>query len=217
MERVDEEGQIATASTMCRLLSEVPIGTMGPSKCVIYDIHALQERFYFKDTVTPLLVSAIPLFVDLLRSDEFVGESIAIAFPDEGACKRFGKFFKEWDVIICTKVREGDKRIVTIKEGEPEGKHVFIVDDLVKTGGTLIQCQVALLKQGATKVSAFVTHPVFPQESWKRFTDPAEGNEKFHNFFITNSCPAMAEFLQDKDPFRVLSIAQSIAETILAY
>ena len=44
--------------------------------------------------------------------------------------------------IICTKVREGDKRIVRLKEGEATGRHVVIVDDLVQSGGTLIECQV---------------------------------------------------------------------------
>ena len=44
--------------------------------------------------------------------------------------------------IVCAKVREGDKRIVRIKEGDPKGRHVVIVDDLVQSGGTLIECQV---------------------------------------------------------------------------
>ena len=44
--------------------------------------------------------------------------------------------------IVCAKVREGDKRIVRIKEGDPAGRHVVIVDDLVQSGGTLIECQV---------------------------------------------------------------------------
>lgn len=50
-----------------------------------------------------------------------------------------------WAQVICNKVREGDKRIVRIKEGNPEGCHVVIVDDLVQSGGTLIECQVFLL------------------------------------------------------------------------
>ena len=37
-------------------------------------------------------------------------------------------------MVICTKVREGDKRIVSVKEGEIKNRHVFIIDDLVKTG-----------------------------------------------------------------------------------
>lgn len=49
--------------------------------------------------------------------------------------------------VICTKVRDGDKRIVRLKEGEPRGKHVVIVDDLVQSGGTLIECQKLLASQ----------------------------------------------------------------------
>lgn len=45
--------------------------------------------------------------------------------------------------IVCAKVREGDQRIVRIKEGDPSGRHVVIVDDLVQSGGTLIECQVS--------------------------------------------------------------------------
>lgn len=44
--------------------------------------------------------------------------------------------------IVCAKVREGDQRIVRLKEGDPRGRHVVIVDDLVQSGGTLIECQV---------------------------------------------------------------------------
>ena len=49
--------------------------------------------------------------------------------------------------MVCAKVREGDKRIVRIKEGNPAGFHVVIVDDLVQSGGTLIECQVIVIKE----------------------------------------------------------------------
>lgn len=44
--------------------------------------------------------------------------------------------------IVCNKVRDGNQRIVRIKEGDPRGRHIVIVDDLVQSGGTLIECQV---------------------------------------------------------------------------
>lgn len=54
--------------------------------------------------------------------------------------------------IICTKVRDGAKRIVRLKEGEPKGRHVVIVDDLVQSGSTLIECQKLLASQVHTHI-----------------------------------------------------------------
>jgi adenine/guanine phosphoribosyltransferase-like PRPP-binding protein len=44
--------------------------------------------------------------------------------------------------IVGTQVRDGNNRIVRLKGGEPQGHQVVIVDDLVQSGGTLIECQV---------------------------------------------------------------------------
>lgn len=65
--------------------------------------------------------------------------------------------------VICTKVRDGDKRIVRLKEGEPRGRHVVIVDDLVQSGGTLRECQKLLSSQvGAVKMKLpLLTPPNF--------------------------------------------------------
>lgn len=210
MERVDEEGQIATAMSLARLLSSIPPLGEGPAKLLIYDIHALCERFYFGDNIIPMFETAIPLIIHQIKTTH-KHEDVAIAFPDEGAVKRFGGQFSEFDVITCSKVRgEGGKRIVTVKEGEPAGRHIFIIDDLVQTGGTLIECKNALLKQGATEVSAYVTHAIFPEDSWKRFTDPADA-KPFKHFYITDSCPGVAAALKDKRPFSVLPLAGPIS------
>jgi len=212
MERVEEEGQIATAKTLATVLSTIPLTPSGPTRLLIYDIHALQERFYFGEHSVPILATAIPVFLRKLEL-EHKNEQIAIAFPDEGAWKRFHNSFKNYELIIATKVRDGDKRIVTIKEGNCKGKHVFIVDDLVKTGGTLIQCAEAIRQAGAAHVSAYVTHPVFPQDSWHKFTKlPPES--AFTKFYVTDSCPTVACLLKNQAPFEVLSLAGSIVDQI---
>ncbi|MCE5165929.1 ribose phosphate diphosphokinase subunit prs4, partial [Datura stramonium] len=41
-ERMEEEGDVATAFTMARIISNIPISRGGPTSLVIYDIHALQ-------------------------------------------------------------------------------------------------------------------------------------------------------------------------------
>lgn len=43
-ERMEEEGDVATAFTMARILSNIPISRGGPTSLVIYDIHALQVK-----------------------------------------------------------------------------------------------------------------------------------------------------------------------------
>jgi phosphoribosylpyrophosphate synthetase len=109
-ERVEVEGKVATANTYSILLSNLPsIGS--PSRIMIYDIHALQNRFYFHNSTIPSLHSTIPLVLNRLND-----LSCKIAFPDDGAAKRFGQLFKDrgFDIIVCGKVRIGDQRKITL-------------------------------------------------------------------------------------------------------
>ncbi|KAK6134958.1 hypothetical protein DH2020_031295 [Rehmannia glutinosa] len=213
-ERIEEEGDVATAFTLARMLSNTPISRGGPTSLVIYDIHALQERFYFSDTVLPVFESGIRLLKERLQQLPAL-DKIVVAFPDDGAWKRFHKLLDHFPMVICNKVREGDKRFVRIKEGDPAGCHVVIVDDLVQSGGTLIECQKVLAAHGAAKVSAYVTHGVFPKKSWERFLHKNDDSEKaFTHFWITDSCPNTVKAIATKAPFEVLSLAGSIADAL---
>ena len=215
MERVDEEGQIATAMTLARFLSATPPcpatpkGGGGPAVLVTFDIHALPNRFYFENGVVPNLQSGIPIFKKRLFQDAH--SNVAIAFPDEGAWKRFGRMFPEFPHIICYKTKNGAERVVTIVEGDPSNMDVWIVDDLVQTGGTLHACKDTLFANGARTVSAYATHGVFPNESWRTFA-----NSGFSHVWITDSCPLTAEVVRGIEPFEVLSLAPSIAKIILS-
>ena len=170
MERVTRPGEIATAATMARLFSTIPSSAKGPAQISLVDLHALPTQFFFRDSVLVRLTTAIPLLLQRLRKHRDF-EWLNIAFPDEGASKRFGDQFAELfpDPVICTKVRDGARRVVSIKEGEVDGRHVVIVDDLAQSGGTLIECAKQLRKQGARRVSAYVTHVVFPKGEEVRF------------------------------------------------
>ncbi|XP_034703573.1 ribose-phosphate pyrophosphokinase 4-like [Vitis riparia] len=214
-ERMEEEGDIATAFTLARILSNIPISRGGPTSLVTFDIHALQERFYFGDNILPCFDSGIPLLKARLQQLPD-SDNISIAFPDDGAWKRFHKQLQHFPTIVCAKVREGNQRIVRIKEGDPKGRHVVIVDDLVQSGGTLIECQKVLASHGAAKISAYVTHGIFPNRSWQRFGEdkggcPANG---LTYFWITDSCPLTVKEVKNKPPFEVLSLARSIAATL---
>ncbi|KAF2290608.1 hypothetical protein GH714_014687 [Hevea brasiliensis] len=155
-ERMEEEGDVATAFTMARILSNIPISRGGPTSLVIYDIHALQERFYFGDHVLPLFETGIPLLKQRLHQ-----------LPDS-------------DKVVCTKVREE-----------------------------------SVSGSGAAKVSAYVTHGVFPKRSWERFTRKSDGSgNAFAFFWITDSCPLTVKAIANKPPFEVLSLAGSIADAL---
>ncbi|XAR48096.1 Ribose-phosphate diphosphokinase [Bertholletia excelsa] len=214
-ERMEEEGDVATAFTLARTLSNIPISRGGPTSLVIFDIHALQERFYFGDNILPCFESGIPLLKSRLQQLPD-SDNISIAFPDDGSWKRFHKQLQHFPMIVCNKVREGDQRIVRLKEGDPKGRHVVIVDDLVQSGGTLIECQKLLAKHGAAKISAYVTHGIFPNKSWARFKHDNGGRPEdgLAYFWITDSCPLTVKEVKNRAPFEVLSLAGSIAAAL---
>jgi len=117
MERIQIQGEIATAYSLAQMLSAIPLTRTGPCEIVIFDIHALQNQFYFSSNILVRLESTVDLLFDELKNQE--NEKYAIAFPDDGAHKRFGPMFggKNYPIVICSKIRENDKRITTIKEG----------------------------------------------------------------------------------------------------
>ncbi|MFA5962061.1 MAG: ribose-phosphate diphosphokinase [Parcubacteria group bacterium] len=203
MERVTEYGEIATAKTLARMLSTIPRSPI----ITIFDIHALQTQFYFDDTrVLPELVSAIPLLKGRIKYIP----NVAIAFPDDGAHKRFGAMFPEYPKIVCNKVKMPDgTKVVTIKEGDPRGKYIIMVDDLILSGGTLIECQKVLMLAGAYKISAYATHGVFVHDSWKKFTP-----DLFDFVWLTDSCPDTVAKVESEPYFEVLSLSPLIAKLL---
>jgi len=224
MERVSTEGEVATAATFCRMLSATPMTEKGPVRFTFYDIHALQERFYFADQVLPVLHTALSLVAKRFLSVIPEGDvRVGIAFPDDGAKKRFEPFFKsygmgrEYAIIVCSKVREGTKRFLKLTEGREDVKdsHILIVDDLIQSGGTMRNCKDLLFSEGAKSVYGYCTHGIFPGDSWTGFQPEAEAarqQKPFTKFWVTNSIAGLAEKLEGKSPFECLSLAPVICE-----
>eukprot|EP00931_Biecheleriopsis_adriatica_P109914 TRINITY_DN84191_c0_g1_i1.p1 TRINITY_DN84191_c0_g1~~TRINITY_DN84191_c0_g1_i1.p1 ORF type:complete len:364 (+),score=46.59 TRINITY_DN84191_c0_g1_i1:92-1183(+) len=215
MERVESYGQVASAKSLARMLSNTPMGRGGPVTYNIYDIHALQEQFYFDDNVIVQLETAV--FLLRQRLGQLPDKSkVTICFPDDGSHKRFKKYFPDYPVIVCGKERDlndPDKRVVKVKEGDATGRHCVIIDDLVQSGGTLIECAKGLKAGGADKMSCFVTHAIFPKESWAKFTE-GPGKDYIHKFWVTDSVPHTAKAIDGKGPFEVLSLASAIGHLI---
>jgi len=211
MERIETQGQIATAMTLARMLSAIPLTQTGPAQIIIFDIHALQEQFYFSDQVLVRLETAINLINARCPKSQF-----AVAFPDEGARKRFARFFPGYYQIICDKIRDGDDRHITIKEGNPDGRKIILIDDLIQTGGTLRKCAEKLIEKGAKVILAYAPHGVFPGDSWQKFRFSS-----IKKIFITDSIPRkMLEYPKQYDSdlikkqFETLSLAPLISKII---
>ena len=208
MERVDEEGILATADTLANIISSCMESCKeGKPTIHIYDIHTLQNRFIGFDynKVQVKLHSGIPLLKSVISSNSI------IVFPDDGAYKRFGRDFNTYKTIICSKVRNGNSRHITIKdkinfpldETNIIYDEVVIVDDLVQSGGTLIECKKALEVFGYTNISAYTTHSVFPNQGWNKII-----SNGFKKFYTTNSIPEVVEHLKkiDNSPFVILEL-----------
>lgn len=210
MERSDHQGQVATAWTLSKLISGVPPAGHGPIDFCTFDLHALQNEYYFGDNITLRPKSGIRLLQDRIHDMDVV-----IGFPDAGSWKRYKTMFTErdasrwYDFVVCDKVRKGNERIVTVKEGNPSGKHVLIVDDLIHSGGTLIKCKDALLGAGASAVSVFATHGVMENDAYLRFVDAG-----FTHVFITDSVPSTAKRVRGLGQFEVISIKPALIDAI---
>jgi ribose-phosphate pyrophosphokinase len=223
MERVEVEGEIATAMTLARMISATPSPTVGSTCFMFYDIHALATRFFFRDTIKPWMATAVPLLLQYIAEEMHPdsnpsGRPVLICYPDEGAKKRFRSLFGDsWDVCVCAKTRVGDKREVVLQEGDPAGRDVVIVDDMVQSGGTMLECVSMLAEKGAKSVSCYVTHGVFPEDTWRRFTNEEmekSGRRPLRHFVLTDSIPSTAAKLRGVEPFRVLSLAPRLAELL---
>lgn len=211
MERVRRPGEIATAKTYARQLSRTPACRIGGmAEFVFYDIHQTGIQFYFDDTVLVRLETAIPLLKARLHALKFYERETTIVFPDDGAHKRFGDDFPEYEQGFCAKVRgEGEDRTVHLISGKVRGRRVVVVDDLIQRGGTMIETGKLMRRLGATDVIGFATHFVGPDEAETRF----DARRPFSRILVTDSHPSAAR-VANRAPFEILSLHSAIASII---
>jgi len=96
------------------------------------------------------LLSAVPILIEE-AAKRFNLESYDLLTPDEGAQERFGiKGFEKQRFNSFTVIISGSSNV--------KGKKVILVDDLTKSGSTLIKARNFLLKKGAEEVVSCVTH-----------------------------------------------------------
>jgi ribose-phosphate pyrophosphokinase len=135
-------------------------------------------------------------------------ENMVIMSPDVGGAKRARSFAKRAGIsrmAVGDKNREEDGEVEKIHViGEVEGRDVFIVDDIIDSGNTLIQACNAVRAMGARKVYAYATHGLFT-EGTERLT------KCFDSIFVGDTFPNTN--LKD-EKIKVVSFAPLFAEAI---
>ncbi len=187
-----------------RLVADL-ITTAGADRVLTVDLHAGQIQGFFNIPVDNL--AAFPIFMDYI-SREFKGDEFVVVSPDAGGVERARMFAKRmgWPLAIIDKRRE-QANVAEVMHviGDVEGKKALILDDMIDTAGTLVKSAQALLENGATKVYAAATHPVFSGPAHERI----EGSS-IEEVVVTNTIPLKKEFTKVK----VLSIAELLGEAI---
>lgn len=213
MEREEHEGSICTANVDAKLLSSLPC---SQKRVIVIDLHTVTNQFYFYNTAVTN-ESCMPYVVkNILPPATVIGNlppPPVIAFPDAGAQKRFHQYFEKYAMVACSKVRgENDKRVVVLAQEDHslvKGKTVWVFDDLVRSGNTLIECARVLRAAGAVEICAFVPHAVFPRDEFVNIT--ASG--LFNRFIVTDSVPETTAKLQTS-PFEVISLAKILVSIV---
>ena len=110
-------------------------------------------------------------------------------------------------IVDKRRERPGESEVMNII-GEVEGRSCILVDDIVDSGGTLVNAAKALIDQGATKVSAYISHGVLSGPAVQRITDGP-----LKELVITNSIEQPHEVL-NCPKIRAVSVAPLVGEAI---
>jgi ribose-phosphate pyrophosphokinase len=139
-------------------------------------------------------------------------DDIVVVSPDVGGVVRARALAKRITapIAICDKRRErpGESEVMNVI-GEVDGKRCVLIDDIVESGGTLVNAAEALLKNGATEVSAYISHAVLSGGAVSRIQ-----NSRLKSLVITDSI-LPTEAVKTARNIRVISIAPLIGEAIL--
>ncbi len=213
-ERASREGEVPNAETFAAILSA--LASPGPYRLVVYDLHALPVKGFYRGSLRPILRSAISVLKKYVIGND-LEDRATFVFPDDGADKRYAPYFdgtnggKAYPTAVCVKKRLPDGSVVvTLKKGDVRGRIAIIVDDMIRSGKTNIACAEGMRAAGADQVIAFATHADFEPGAVTRFTN----SKAFDQVWISDSCPEAAYAVDGVGPFKVLSIARKLANDV---
>ena len=192
-----------SAKLVANLITEA-----GVNRVITLDLHAAQIQGFF-DIPTDNLYSAPVMTRDI--QDNYGTENTMIVSPDVGGVARARAIAQRVgaDLAIVDKrrPRAGVSEVMNII-GDVSGHKCILIDDIVDSGGTLVNAAEALLKAGALEVSAYITHGVLSEGAAERIAA-----SKLKELVISDSIVESDSVKATKN-IRRISIAPLMGEAI---
>ncbi|MDH5526739.1 MAG: ribose-phosphate pyrophosphokinase [Nitrospirota bacterium] len=183
------------------------VTTAGADRVLTLDLHAGQIQGFFNIPVDHLY--AKPVLLEYLHKKEF--NDLVVVSPDAGGTERARSFAKRLNasLAIIDKRRDAPNKAQLMNIiGEVDGHDVLLLDDMIDTGGTIVQAAHALKERGALKVYGACSHPVLSGPAIDRLID-----SPFDELITTDTIP-----LNGKDErytkFTVLSVADLLGKAV---
>ncbi|MGH3343450.1 MAG: ribose-phosphate diphosphokinase [Carbonactinosporaceae bacterium] len=192
-----------------RLMADL-FSTAGADRLISVDLHTAQIQGFFDGPVDHLY--ALSLLAGYL-DDKVDASRVTVVAPDSGRVRmaeRWTDRLGGCPLAFIHKTRDPDtpNEVVAKKVvGEVEGRTCLIVDDMIDTGGTIVQASDALFAAGAADVKVAATHGVLSGSAVDRLK-----NSRISEIVVTSTLPIPAERQFDK--LTVLSIAPLLARAI---
>ena len=198
---------VPRTSISAKLVSNL-ITNAGANRVVTVDLHAGQIQGFFDIPVDNLF--ATPIFAKHIKR-KIKNKNIICVAPDVGGVERARALGKKLDVglAIVDKRRPspGKSQVMNVI-GNVKNKVCILTDDIIDSGGTIVNAADALIKRGAKEVHVYATHGVFSGEAVKKIK-----NSKIKNLVITDSID-ISDKLKKVGNIEVLSISILLAEAI---
>ncbi|WP_127145273.1 ribose-phosphate pyrophosphokinase [Pelagibacterium montanilacus] len=180
----------------------------GANRLLTLDLHAPQIQGFF-DIPTDNLYAAPVLTRDIMAN--YDTSKVMIVSPDVGGVLRArnvaNRIGAQLAIVDKRRPRAGVSEVMNII-GDVEGQSCILIDDIVDSGGTLVNAAEALLNAGASEVSAYITHGVLSGGAPEKIA-----TSRLKELVTTNSIEK-TEAVRKVDKIRHISIAHLLGEAI---